>query len=433
MMRIGLNPSHPNNDWFEELCALAAIGELSSTEFAELQHHLTECGRCRALYADFRRISSDDIGLAAIQEGAIEEVEEEDADGALNEEELLSRFLERARSERVTRTVVTHGSSAISHHALFSVLSRIWSWLRSPVLAYGSLGVLLAAAASVGTFQLRDRQLSAALADLRSQLNHWRNQAEVTAEREKSATQLLQQSQFARDALQRSLAEAQAKYAELQAQQKALRTELAASNVRLEQLSHDLQAAKTGAEQKERLLAELQAKLQGASLRTEEQEAIVARLGRKLRQAEREASASTNPREDTEAKNLFGARDLHIVDVYDVDSTGKTRRTYGRVYYVEKKLLVFYAFDLQDKGHNRTATGFQAWGYRQANASKAEDLGLFYVDDASLNRWVLKVNNPRVLERIDAVFVTLEPASGSAAPRGRKVLYANLGGPPNHP
>jgi hypothetical protein len=27
----------------------------------------------------------------------------------------------------------------------------------------------------------------------------------------------------------------------------------------------------------------------------------------------------------------------------------KTKRTYGRVYYVEKKLLVFYAFDLQKR------------------------------------------------------------------------------------
>jgi chromosome segregation ATPase len=128
--------------------------------------------------------------------------------------------------------------------------------------------------------RLRDGQLSRVLADLRSQLSDWKSQAEVTAEQQKSATQVAQQSQFARDALQRSFAEAQARYAELQAEQKAVRMELAASNVRLEQLSHDLQAARAGTEQKDKLLAELQAKLQDATLRTEEQEAIVARLGR---------------------------------------------------------------------------------------------------------------------------------------------------------
>jgi hypothetical protein len=136
---------------------------------------------------------------------------------------------------------------------------------------------------------------------------------------------------------------------------------------------------------------------------------------------------------DAEAKELFGARDLHIVDVYDVDIQGNTRRSYGRVYYVQKKLLIFYAFDLQDKKHNRSAAGFQAWGYRQPSDAQPESLGLFDVDDASTNRWVLKVNNPRVLERIDAVFVTLEPPNGSPSPRGRRLLYANLAGPANHP
>jgi hypothetical protein len=37
--------------------------------------------------------------------------------------------------------------------------------------------------------------------------------------------------------------------------------------------------------------------------------------------------------DDAEAKQLFGARNLHIVDVYDVDNKGNTRRSYGRVYY----------------------------------------------------------------------------------------------------
>jgi hypothetical protein len=157
-------------------------------------------------------------------------------------------------------------------------------------------------------------------------------------------------------------------------------------------------------------------------------------LSKKLQQAEREESASVGPAVDEgEAKELLGARDLHTVDVYDVDGNGKTRRTIGRVYYVEKKLLVFYAFDLQDKRRGGVAAGFQAWGYSQANSSKPENLGLFYVDDASLNRWALKVSDRKILARVDAVFVTLEPSGGSPTPMGRKLLYANLSGPPNHP
>lgn len=433
MVPIALSPNHANNDWYEELCALAAIGELSSAEFAELQQHLAECGNCRELYADFQRISSDDLGLVAIQKRTDEP--KEDVGGALDEQLLLTRFLERAQRERET---MSNGGNSQPAEAKLRTSGAPAAWimqcLRRPALAYGAVVLLLAAAVGVGAYRLRDTQLSPLLAQLHAQLSNWKSQAEAAAAQQKSASQLLQQSQSEREALQNSLAVAQTKYTELQAEQKALQTELATATARLEQLTHDLQAARTGAEQKDKLLEDLQAKLQDATLRLQEQEAVMASLGRKLQRAEQEASASANPPvEDAEAKELFGARELHIVDVYDVDSTGKTRRTFGRVYYVEKKLLVFYAFDLQDKRHNRIAAGFQAWGYRQANAGKPEDLGLFYVDDASLNRWVLKVNNPRVLERIDAVFVTLEPPGGSPSPRGRKLLYANLGGPPNHP
>jgi hypothetical protein len=107
--------------------------------------------------------------------------------------------------------------------------------------------------------------------------------------------------------------------------------------------------------------------------------------------------------------------------------------TYGRVYYVEKKLLVFYAFDLEDKRRNRIAAGFQAWGYSQPNETKPPNLGLFHLDDASMNRWILSVKNTRILEHVDPIFVTLEPPDRSPSPRGRRLLYANIVGPPNHP
>src|SRR2546427_10665132 len=64
-MRSASSRNHPGKEWYEELCALAAIGELSSSEFDELRKHLAECGDCRQVYADFRRVSAGDIGLLA--------------------------------------------------------------------------------------------------------------------------------------------------------------------------------------------------------------------------------------------------------------------------------------------------------------------------------------------------------------------------------
>ena len=129
----------------------------------------------------------------------------------------------------------------------------------------------------------------------------------------------------------------------------------------------------------------------------------------------------------------MGARDLHIIDVSDVDSTGKTRRPFGRAFYTEGKSLIFYAFDLAPQHASRKAPSFQAWGFREPSSHSARSLGIFYADDKAEGRWVLKFDDPDVLAQIDAVFVTVEPSGGSSKPSGQKLLYAYLKGQPNHP
>ena len=429
-MHAILNPSNPNHEWFEELCALAAIGELAAAEFRDLQEHLAGCPHCGRLYADFCRISADDIGLVAIQGRADQNVE--DGGVPLEEQALLSRVLSRTRHEQALKAPRVISATQIGDHSIRFPGVSMWQWLRRPALAYGVLALLLAA--GVDAYKFRDVQQHKRLADMESRSAFWKNRAETRATVESSDAQLLEQSQVQQKALQKSLEEAKAQYADLVSQQRTLQAAVAAANARAEELGNDLNVAKAMQRNEEGLASELQVKLERATERLQDQQQLVADLRRKLDRAEEAASVPPAPPvEDAEAKGLFGARDLHIVDVYDVEGNGKTRRTFGRVYYVEKKLLVFYAFDLKDKRHNRSAAGFQAWGYREASSSKPANLGLFYVDDASLDRWVLKVNNPRVLEHIDAVFVTLEPPDGSPSPQGRRLLYANLSGPPNHP
>jgi hypothetical protein len=229
-------------------------------------------------------------------------------------------------------------------------------------------------------------------------------------------------------------AELKAQVAGSEAHQKALEAGLSARQIRLDQLGQELNAARAEVREKDSALTQLNGRLRDALGRVADQERIAEDLRASLRQTEAAAVAPPAPEVgEAEAKELLGARDLHIVDVYDVDSNGRTQRTYGRVYYVEKKLLVFYAFNLQDKPHKRAPVGFQAWGYQEASQSRPESLGLFQLDDAALKRWVLNVRNPSVLQHIDAVFVSLEPPGGSQVPHGRRVLYAYLAGAPNHP
>jgi hypothetical protein len=432
MMRTASNTKHANNDWYEELCALAAIGELSSSEFEELQQHLSECSDCRELCADFRRISADDLGRVAVLKQA---AEEDELDDQPDENELLARLLDRAQRERgLGNKPATPQEVGERNAERQTSLRRLGDWLRRPALSYGTVALLVCIGVGTAAYRLKEALLTPTLKDLSAQANRWKNQAEATAAKQRTASELVEQQRSEQEVLRRSLGAEQSKYAELQAQQKMLESQLAGARTQLDQEKQDLEAAKNNADDKNTQIADLQTRLQNAVQRTEEQRRIAENLQSRLEWTQQAVKTTANPPiEQAEANNLFGARDLHIVDVYDVDGNGKTNRTYGRVYYVEKKLLVFYAFDLQDKRHNRTAAGFQAWGYRQPNESKPENLGLFHVDDASMNRWILEVGNPRVLEHVDAVFVTLEPPDGSPSPRGRRLLYANLAGPPNHP
>jgi hypothetical protein len=136
---------------------------------------------------------------------------------------------------------------------------------------------------------------------------------------------------------------------------------------------------------------------------------------------------------DRDIRELMGARDLYIAEVHDISGTGKTDKTYGRVFYTKGKRLIFYAYDLDAQPGIRNASTFQAWGRRGPDKEQALNLGIFYEDNVSKKRWVLKAEDPKTLEDIDAVFVTVEPNGGSHHPSGKQLLFAYLRVNPNHP
>jgi hypothetical protein len=135
-----------------------------------------------------------------------------------------------------------------------------------------------------------------------------------------------------------------------------------------------------------------------------------------------------------EIRDLIAARNLHIIDVYDTDSHGKTRRAFGRVFYTEGKSLVFYAYDLSDEHPETNKYAFYVWGKRDSVPKMAKNLGAMAKDDPAQKRWVLTITDPGVLAEIDSVFVTLEPAGQAGArPSGKRLLTAFLGTAANHP
>ena len=432
----------PQQESFEELAALAAVGELSPLELQRLRHHLAECPSCRESCEAFAAVASNDLGVAAAGAHPFEDVSLGDADET-EAREHLGRLRNRLKADAAAQQLpvdVIRDEVGRNHGA------PLWAYRR---VAYGTAAtiVLVVAVASGIAFwrttkdvtaeRARSRGLQSVVDSLKEEKKNDRGGSDSAVLRS------LQESQKARDALEKSLGASEAKNEELRAREKASEEKLVGAIATAEQLRQQLAMNDSDRERLARLqrdsdtklheaLAELyqarQASTQVAAKGETREDTILEAAAR----PPSESGGSTPSPSEGEARNLFGARDLHIVDVYDVTGDGKTKRTYGRVYYVEKKLLVFYAFDLQNR-QNHKLGAFQAWGYREANVGKALDLGLFTVDDKSTSRWVLTVNHPDVLSHIDAVFVTVEPPGGSTAPRGKKVLYANLIGPPNHP
>jgi hypothetical protein len=430
--------SCPQREKFEELAALAAVGEAGALELEHLRQHLAGCSSCSAAYEAFANLASNDLGLAAAKRESTLESGEAGSYDRVDESE-GRELLQGLRNRLKARQSGLHEPDAsLSVPSIGDVAGRSRAKQHRGVFALAAmifLALTLAGGAAIWRMTKALSTERARSGQLQTVVDSLKQQRADQAGSDNAVLRSLRESQEARDALQKSLAASEAKNRRLLAGEKASEEKLVAAIADSQELKQKLDASNADRERLGRLRQESNAKLFEALMELYQ-----------ARQANTETAMKTQTSEDVsvpsvarapspseaDARNLFGARDLHIVDVYDVSGDGKTKRTYGRVYYVEKKLLVFYAFDLQNR-HGRKQGVFQAWGYREANVGKPVSLGLFSIDDSSMQRWVLTENRPDVLSHIDAVFVTFEPPGGSTTPRGKKVLYANLIGPPNHP
>jgi hypothetical protein len=199
-------------------------------------------------------------------------------------------------------------------------------------------------------------------------------------------------------------------------------------------LAQKLDTARASLQRTEAKLDSLEQRRSDDQARAESLEAQVKDLHAQLRDREQALDKEEDLlAHDRDVRELMGARDLHIEDIYNVAGDGVTQKPYGRVFYTKGKSLVFYAYDLDQQAGIRNARTFQAWGRRGPDRSQALNLGIFYQDDTAKKRWVVKFDNAKTLEQIDAVFVTVEPKGGSNKPSGSPLLFTYLKIEPNHP
>jgi hypothetical protein len=430
------------HDEFRQLCAVATSGCLTDEERIRLEAHLAQCRECRTALHEYDYVArvgipglADDFPVALSddpenwsEETAREEfferldlVSERDFPGRDPHYGLGVRRIELKSPEGKAR--ISPARLALPYAAAI-VLAASMGWLghRLGTKRAANVPVVVVQTPTpnggptvdpVAAFSKERESLSAQVEERNRTIARLSDRVvRQTAEVEK----LLQEQQKLSDSLQKAQTERDQKVSE----RDALARSLEQSQIDLARVKKDLEGLPKQRDDDALREAEVEARLAKFSDLLKERDTTI--------DQQRELLAR-----DKDIRDLMGARELYIAEVQDVGGNGETKKPVGRVFFTKGKSLIFYAYDLDQQPGLRNATTFQAWGRRGPDLAQSTNLGIFYVDNAAHKRWVLKFNDAKSLEQIDAVFVTVEPKGGSPKPTGKQLLFAYLRVEPNHP
>lgn len=432
------------NERFAELCALSTTGSLTESEWRQLESHIASCEECAARLADYESLASEGMAKVAAETTATGGLAVSEHPWA--RDEVRSRLLSRlACAESKPATATQHEdreeprspAPAVYSHSSTALLLRVAAVLVLGILAAYQVGVRIGVHRASGRDASQDAEspLRQQLVDLMRQRGALNSQLATNAKAlndmqgratraEQRLTQLKTLNASLEEETQQRVHENQQQgesLAAVSAERDVLQQKLQEAEHSLQTIRHEMNSLREGQQNALLRAASLETEIGKLSSRLQEQEATIQRQEQFL--------AS-----DRDIRELMGARQLYIADVFDVDHDGKPRKPYGRVFYTKGKSLIFYAFDLDQQRGFREAKAFQAWGHPVAEQSPPVNLGIFYMDNEWNRRWVLKSGDPGTLAQIDAVFVTVEPKGGSRKPTGKPFLYAYLRtAPANHP
>jgi hypothetical protein len=389
-----------SHEEFRELCALATSGDLSEQEQERLDEHLAGCSECREALGEFEAAATIGVPL------------------------LLSEMPEIYAGRNGRPTV----------HANWNL---VWASFAAVVLVMCALGVYTyrivgsrsseAAQATIRSDEANVKALEQRLSDaghergiLVEQLaGRDRLIAILQREIEKQSANLVA-VKAVQAKMQQTISTEDTEKQQTVAANAEIGQQLSVAQSSLDKMHAELNAVEQERNDSQARLDALKAQDDGLAAQLRDQNQTINRQDELLAH-------------DRDIRELMGARDLYIAEVYDVAQDAQTAKPYGRVFYTKQKSLVFYAYDLDQQSGLKNASTFQAWGRVGGDTQHALNMGIFYEDNAAKKRWVLKFDNPKALSEIDAVFVTVEPRGGSHEPSGKPLLFAYLKIDPNHP
>ncbi len=424
---------------FKELAALAQRGALSENDQLELNRHLQLCESCQQAHAEYALISAKGMPFLAAAYGLRDEAREtEDWD----DQPLRNRLLARVRDEADISDQFSRTKGEVQRMPSPLVPRKV-------AAQWAAVAVAACMLVAVGAYHLGNRAHVIDESGTSAPLAH--NHNYDPASETKTAGDLVARQTEPMSRLQSQLSAGQLEVARLRDALQAAETRSAAlSTARAERedefrrvseqrdkLASQLHEAEQSYQLVQADLTTLRAEHDRVLLRTTSLEFKLDELTVSNREQERKLKDDEQYlSSDRDIRELMGARKLYIADVFDVDSGSRTRKPFGRVFYTQSKSLIFYAFDLDHQPGVKNASAFQVWGQRDAESgakNHAMNLGILYMDSESNRRWVLRLDDPKELAEIDAVFVTVEPHGGSQKPTGKPFLYALLRREANHP
>src|ERR1700693_1184435 len=431
------------HDEFLELCAVSTSGELSGQERRKLEAHLAGCAECRQALKEFE--AAVDVGVPFLASKLFADPSEQFVSPEPRSERpatpdsaspLPTDVNEAGQMAGVGERgfIFAHGNS---HRRTQINWEYVWLPFAACILLTIALGIYsyrIGEGRRVEVTQTIPRTAAMQIEALEQQMS------DVGHEREALRSQVAQRDKFISE-LQHEIQVQSATLGEMKGAQGNLEKSIQSDEAENRQSAQErgtllqkLDAAQASLQKTQTQLDSLERQRAQDEARADSLAAQVNDLHAQLRDREQAIGKQEDLlAHDRDVRELMGARDLYIAEVYDVARDGVTQKPYGRVFYTKGKSLIFYAYDLDQEAGVRTASTFQAWGQRGPDRRRALNLGIFYQDNAAKKRWVVKFDDSKTLEQINAVFVTVEPSGGSVKPSGNPLLFAYLKIEPNHP
>jgi hypothetical protein len=404
-------PQSESHDEFLALCALATTSPLSEQEQKRLQKHLLSCLSCREAMQQYEEVLSAVIPALAPDDFPKDLQPGHSWSQAQAEASFFSRLEQEEQSNEAPegrRNGIVNPASAdrLCLDMGDAIWRHVWIQYAAGILLIITLGLC---AYQVGIRHGSGLTTSQGAPPIVSGIQFEQQPVIASSDREIVPPQNAQSDNTVSE-LRRQIAQEGAQVARLKAMQA--------------QSENDLRNGETD---RTRLLQErsnLAQQLDAAQIRVQS-------LQQTLDSATRQASQEATRTAALEAK--ISELDIALHERDQDISRQQELLAHDRVFYTKGKSLIFYAYDLDQQSGIKNASTFQAWGRRGPDKQHAINLGIFYQDNSSQKRWVLKSNNSKTLAQIDAVFVTVEPNGGSQLPSGKQLLFAYLRIEPNHP